>query len=199
MPNQTHLGLVRIARETVQERVYVALRERLMRGGFEPGQKLKIAELSEAFGTSSMPVREALNRLAVERALETLPSRTVRVPALSRAALEDLREARFAIEGLAIARAAAHMSAETLATLRRYIEEQSQADSDHVSEGSAELNRGFHFAIYRQIGVGGAAADHREPVAAIRPLSAGGLGALRWRRGPRHQLPCRDAGGAGPG
>ena len=152
MPNQTHLGLVRIARETVQERVYVALRERLMRGGFEPGQKLKIAELAEAFGTSSMPVREALNRLAVERALETLPSRTVRVPALSRAALEDLREARFAIEGLAIARAAALMTADSLASLRRYIQEQSQTDSEHVSEGSAELNRGFHFAIYRQSG-----------------------------------------------
>lgn len=53
MPNQTNLGLVRIAHETVQERVYVALRDRLI----------------------------------VERALETLPSRTVRVPALSRAAL----------------------------------------------------------------------------------------------------------------
>lgn len=57
MALQTHLGLVRITRETVQETVYTALRERLMRGGFEPGQKLTMAELAEAFGTSSMPVR----------------------------------------------------------------------------------------------------------------------------------------------
>jgi DNA-binding GntR family transcriptional regulator len=154
MAQQTHLGLVRIARETVQERVYTALRERLMRGGFEPGQKLKIAELSQAFGTSSMPVREALNRLAVERALETLPSRTVRVPALSLAALQDLREARFAIEGLAIARAASRMTADSLAQLRRFIDGQSVTDSNHVSEGSAEQNRAFHFAIYRQSGSG---------------------------------------------
>ncbi|HVC01830.1 MAG TPA: GntR family transcriptional regulator [Steroidobacteraceae bacterium] len=146
------LGLVRIARETVQERVYCALRDQLMRGGFEPGQKLKIADLAEAFGTSAMPVREALNRLAVERALETLPSRTVRVPTLSKDALQDLRETRFAIEGLAIARAASNITSEALATLERLIVAQCETDEDHVSERSAEQNRAFHFAIYRQSG-----------------------------------------------
>src|SRR6202035_1806187 len=119
MAGRTQFGLTRIARETVQERVYCALRDQLMRGGFEPGQKLKIAELAEVFGTSAMPVRDALNRLTVERALETLPSRTVRVPALSKRALQDLRETRFVIEGLAIARGASNMTAESLATLQR--------------------------------------------------------------------------------
>jgi DNA-binding GntR family transcriptional regulator len=127
MSSRTPFGLTRIARETVQERVYCTLRDQLMRGGFEPGQKLKIAELAEAFGTSAMPVREALNRLAVERALETLPSRTVRVPALSKATLQDLRETRFAVEGLAIERAASNMTAGSLATLRQLIAVQSAA------------------------------------------------------------------------
>jgi DNA-binding GntR family transcriptional regulator len=152
MSSRASFGLVRIARETVQERVYSALRDQLMRGGFEPGQKLKIAELAGAFGTSAMPVRDALNRLTVERALETLPSRTVRVPALSKAALQDLRETRFAIEGLAIARAASKMTAESLATLRQLIAVQSETDAEHLSERSAEQNRAFHFAIYRQSG-----------------------------------------------
>ncbi len=65
MASRSHFGLARIARETVQEHVYGALRDQLMRGGFEPGQKLKIAELAQAFGTSAMPVREALNLLTV--------------------------------------------------------------------------------------------------------------------------------------
>jgi DNA-binding GntR family transcriptional regulator len=152
MAGRTNLGLARIARETVQERVYLALRDQLMRGGFEPGQKLKIAELAEAFGTSAMPVREALNRLTVERALETLPSRTVCVPALSKDALQDLRETRFAIEGLAISRAASNMTPDSLANLKRLIEAQSATDADHVSVESAQQNRAFHFAIYRQSG-----------------------------------------------
>src|SRR6202045_242717 len=137
MSARPSLGLVRIARETVQERVYSALRDQLMRGGFEPGQKLKIAELAEAFGTSAMPVREALNRLTVERALETLPSRTVRVPALLKNSLQDLRETLFAIEGLAISRAASNMTAESLVTLKRLIVAQSATDEEHVSEQSA--------------------------------------------------------------
>jgi DNA-binding GntR family transcriptional regulator len=152
MAPRTNLGLVRVARDTVQDRVYVALRDQLMRGGFEPGQKLKIAELAAAFGTSAMPVRDALNRLTVERALETLPSRTVRVPALSKDALQDLRETRFAIEGLAISRAAANVTPESLDLLRSLIAAQTATDSEHISEESAEQNRAFHFAIYRQSG-----------------------------------------------
>jgi DNA-binding GntR family transcriptional regulator len=152
MPDRSQLGLARIERETVQERVYGVLRERLMRGGFEPGQKLKIAELASALGTSAMPVREALNRLTAERAIEALPNRSVRVPALSKDSLQDLMETRFAVEGLAVARAASNMTPDTLATLRQFIAAQSETDAEHVSEGSAAQNRAFHFAIYRQSG-----------------------------------------------
>ncbi len=150
MSDQGQFGLGRIERETVQERVYCILRDKLMRGVFAPGQKLKIAELAHALGTSAMPVRDALNRLAAERAVESLPNRGVRVPALSKDALEDLREARFAVEGLAVERAAIHMSGETLATLRHLIDAQSATDAKRVAEGSAEQNRAFHFAIYRE-------------------------------------------------
>jgi DNA-binding GntR family transcriptional regulator len=150
MNGDSPFGLGRIERETVQERVYATLRDKLMRGGFEPGQKLKIADLASALGTSAMPVRDAFNRLAAERAVESTPNRGVRVPALSKEALEDLREARFAVEGLAVERAALHMDGETITTLRRLIEAQSVTDAKHVSESSAEQNRAFHFTIYRQ-------------------------------------------------
>jgi DNA-binding GntR family transcriptional regulator len=152
MVDRSQLGLARIARETVQERVYSVLRDRLMRGGFEPGQKLKIADLASALGTSAMPVREALNRLAAERAIESMPNRSVRVPSLSKDSLRDLMEARRAIEGLAVSRAAANMDEETLTALRQIIAAQSATDAEHVSEGSAEQNRAFHFAIYRKSG-----------------------------------------------
>jgi DNA-binding GntR family transcriptional regulator len=141
---------MRIERETVQDRVYSALRDKLMRGAFEPGQKLKIAELASAFGTSAMPVREALNRLAAERAIESMRNRSVRVPALSQDCLQDLMEARYAVEGLAVSRAASNMTTETLTKLRRLIDAQSETDAEHISEASAEQNRAFHFTIYRQ-------------------------------------------------
>ena len=152
MVDRSQLGLARIDRETVQERVYSVLRDRLMRGGFEPGQKLKIAELAQALGTSAMPVREALNRLAAERAIESMPNRSVRVPSLSRESLRDLMEVRFAVEGLAVLRAATNMDEATLGVLRDLIATQTEKDAEHVSEESAEQNRAFHFTIYRRSG-----------------------------------------------
>jgi DNA-binding GntR family transcriptional regulator len=150
--DRSQLGLARIERETVQERVYGVLRDRLMRGAFEPGQKLKIADLASALGTSAMPVREALNRLVAERAIESLPNRSVRVPSLSKDTLQDLMETRFALEGLAVARAAANMTDETLTRLRELIAAQSETDSEHSSEASAGQNRAFHFTVYKQSG-----------------------------------------------
>ncbi len=136
----------------MQERIYLALRDQLMRGGLKPGQALKIAELAEAFGTSAMPVREALSRLAAERGLESLPNRTVRVPTLSRDQLADLREARCAVEGLAVIRAAANLDPAALDGLRGMVLAQNAHDADHDTEASAEQNRAFHFTIYRRAG-----------------------------------------------
>jgi DNA-binding GntR family transcriptional regulator len=146
------LDIVRVQRETVQEQVYQALRDKLMRGGFQPGQKLKLNDLAEAFGVSAMPVREALSRLTAERGLESLPNKTIRVPALHNDRLEDLMQARFAVEGLAVARAAETMTPETISTLKTLVAAQIETDEHHFSEASAEQNRAFHFTIYRQSG-----------------------------------------------
>jgi DNA-binding GntR family transcriptional regulator len=146
------LDIVRVQRETVQEQVYQALRDKLMRGGFQPGQKLKLNELAEAFGVSAMPVREALSRLTAERGLESLPNRTIRVPALHNDRLVDLMQARFAVEGLAVARAAETMTPETISALKTLVAAQIETDEHHFSEASAEQNRAFHFTIYRQSG-----------------------------------------------
>jgi DNA-binding GntR family transcriptional regulator len=147
-----NLGLARVQRETVQEQIYLALRDKLMRGGFAPGQKLKIAELATAFGTSAMPVREALGRLTAERGLEGLPNRSVHVPMRANEHLEDLRQARCAVEGLAVEQAAANMTREQILKLEALIAAQSATDDGHFSEASAEQNRAFHFTIYRQSG-----------------------------------------------
>jgi len=57
------------ARRTIQEVVYQRLSYALMTGQFDPGATLTISYLSELFGTSHKPVREALRRLTAENAL----------------------------------------------------------------------------------------------------------------------------------
>src|SRR5271155_5767889 len=98
----TDLGLEPIlSRLTIQDSVHQQLRHALMIGRFDPGQVMTIASLADSFGTSHMPVREALRRLAAENALEIAPNGSARVPFVTRGRLDDLCRARIAVEGLA--------------------------------------------------------------------------------------------------
>lgn len=73
-------GLHAVESGTLGQRVYNELRDFLMVGGVQPGEKITLRQLTSAFGTSLMPVREAVQRLAAEGALEVLPNRAIRVP-----------------------------------------------------------------------------------------------------------------------
>jgi DNA-binding GntR family transcriptional regulator len=58
-----------------------------------------IQSLSDAFGVSTMPVREVLNRLVAEKALTVISGRSVGIPPLTIERLEDLRRVPVEIGG----------------------------------------------------------------------------------------------------
>src|SRR5262249_34295655 len=96
MPAAEPVGLAirRADRATLQEHAYAKLRQAIMVGKLEPGRQFSIRGLAEALGTSHIPVREALMRLAAERAITVLPNGSVAVPAMSRERFEDIRRTR---------------------------------------------------------------------------------------------------------
>ncbi len=67
-PRITPPALQLVESETMADKVYQQLREALMSGRFAPGQALSLRGVAEAVGSSTMPVRAALTRLAAERA-----------------------------------------------------------------------------------------------------------------------------------
>lgn len=146
------LGVVPIERRTLQERVYHQLRDLLMRGRFAPDRPLTIQSVADLFGTSAQPVREAIRQLVAENALEALPNRSARVPAMSAERLEDLRQARLAIEGAAVERAATRISEEELGELRLTVASETAADDEANPEASVAENQAFHFRLYRLSG-----------------------------------------------
>lgn len=142
-----------VGRATVQDRVYLELRRALIEGHFEPGQVLTIRGLAEVLATSTMPVREALGRLVTEKALEALPNRSVRVPAITAKRIDDLLQARILIEGEAVALAASNMTKESIALLKNALKalDEVQAGDKDGHKGLA-LNQAFHFEVYRLCG-----------------------------------------------
>ena len=140
------------SRTTIQEAVYQQLRNALMAGSFDPGQVLTIASLAETFGTSNMPVREALRRLAAENALEVASNGSARIPVVTRARLDDLARARIAVEGLATELGAPHLTAADIVRLETIASEQSAIGRSSNVYELMEKNQRFHFTIYSASG-----------------------------------------------
>lgn len=99
---------------SLAERVHAGLFARLQRGGIGPGDRLVDTQPARSFGTSRMPVREALLRLVPEGFL-TGTTRGVLVPHLS---LDEMRGV-FEVRRLPEPRAAAHAAMPPDSTRRR--------------------------------------------------------------------------------
>jgi DNA-binding GntR family transcriptional regulator len=141
-----------VGRETLHDRVYAELRRSLIHGMFDAGDMLRIQELAATLQTSTMPVREALGRLVSEQALEALPSRSVRVPIITRERLDDLARARCLIEGQITALAMPNLQRDDFADLRQLTVECDAAfrsDDPDKAHNTSELNHAFHFYVYR--------------------------------------------------
>jgi DNA-binding GntR family transcriptional regulator len=146
-------GLTKVAsRVTVQDGVYEQLRHALMWGKFEPSQVTTIASLAAEFGTSHMPVREALRRLAAENGLEIARNGSARVPAVSRERLDDLCRVRVTLEGLATELATPHMTAADIDRCLRLAEEHEALGRSGGVYDMLRKNQEFHFAIYELSG-----------------------------------------------
>lgn len=74
------------------------IRQNIYTGKYEAGKKLIVRELSEEFGVSHTPVKDALNRLISEGYVEALPRRSMVVRTYTNAELLDALEARMMCE-----------------------------------------------------------------------------------------------------
>lgn len=135
-------------RSTVADNVYGELRGALIVGKFDPGQTLTISALAEAFQTSHMPVREALRRLAAERAVEIGRNGSAHVPDVTCATLDDICRARIALECLATELAVDNISAAEIAALERLEQEHTATSHQQNVYEMLEKNHLFHFSIY---------------------------------------------------
>ncbi|MFW6721606.1 GntR family transcriptional regulator [Streptomyces sp. MAR4 CNY-716] len=84
----------RVQRHSVRAQVLDALRNAVLGGELRPGEVYSAPALGERFGVSATPVREAMQQLAAESAVEILPNRGFRVLAPSARDLAELAEVR---------------------------------------------------------------------------------------------------------
>ena len=144
-----------IVRQTLSARVYQDLRELIMSGQVQPGERLTLARMAAALGTSAMPVREAVSRLAADEALEILPNKSVRVPVMTRSRFQELVLIRLVVEGLAVETAAPRITDKqlsALAELEQAFEQEISQDNPDVDQ-IIQINKQLHFTAYAAAGM----------------------------------------------
>lgn len=141
--------LAPIERRTLNGSAYERLRKALLSGHLEPGGVLTLRGLAAALGTSVMPVRDAVGRLAAEQALELLPNRGIRIPRLGPEEADEVWRLRIELEGEAAGLAATRVGPAEMAEIERLrdeVERHAQAGDLHAM---LEANDAFQFAVYR--------------------------------------------------
>jgi DNA-binding GntR family transcriptional regulator len=133
---------------TLQKQVYEELHHSLMVGVFIPGQAVTLRALAGRLGTSPMPIRQAINRLIAEHALEMLPNRSVVVPRMSRQKFSELSMLRQTLEGMAAAEASRHAKPALVKKLKKVNAELLKVVEQRDVLRVLELNQQFHFTIY---------------------------------------------------
>lgn len=132
--------------------VYLRVRERIrndiLSGQFEPGARIKIADLAQRYGVSQMPVREGLQMLQGEGLVTIAPNRGASVRAVDERFIRNMYDIRGAIETLLVRRCAQLISESDIFRLHgiqgRYEEAARAGDFAAV----LRFNKQYHHIIY---------------------------------------------------
>jgi len=92
----------RIENATLQERVYKAIKQSVLKNELLPGQRLSIDSLAKSLGVSQTPVREALARLSADRLVEYTRNKGFRVTPITEDYVHEIYEIRRLLEPYAV-------------------------------------------------------------------------------------------------
>ena len=138
-----------LGRERAPEQVTNRLREAIVSGLLQPGDRLMQEELAERLGVSRMPVREALRRLEAEGLVVLQPYRGALVANLSSTELQELYELRIALETLALGFGIPVMDTQSFEAMEVTL---AQMDLETDSTTWLDLNAKFHSLLYQSAG-----------------------------------------------
>lgn len=136
--------------------VYEAMRDRIVRLEYPPGCILNESELSETFGVSRSPIREALKRLELDSLLTILPRKGAQVKQIDAQFILQVIDVRRQLDGYAIRLAAKNATDKDLARLEEIItflksEVHLPADQSHFN-AVVDADYAFHNIIAEMTG-----------------------------------------------
>lgn len=125
------------------------LRRDLLFGKFLPGERLLAADLAKHYDVSLTPLREALQRLAIDGLIAMTPQRGVRVAPLSLRAVKEIYELRCLLEPLALGKSLERVNEAWRVRVRDAHEHFNSivSNEQHEAVDAEDANRAFHQAL----------------------------------------------------
>lgn len=134
-------------RQSMTERVLQELRNSIINWEYEENDMITEAEVSQKFGVSKTPSREALNYLCMEGFLEKIPNKGYLVKGISVTELQSLIQFRGILEKASVEMAIQYATDEELNFLKDYAEEQIAKIEGSTYQEYSEMNMQFHMSV----------------------------------------------------
>lgn len=174
--------------ETLAQQAKRHLREQILEGRLQPGQRLPLRPLALQLGMSIAPVGEALRDLAQEGLLETEPGWGARVRKFDSDTLRNQHILRTALECEAIRHCTLRANESELNELATLAEKLDRLiDSQGSWKQVSELDSRFHLRIAQISGVG-LLVEALRSNQLVRMLARGGAIARKFKRPVRQHL-----------
>jgi DNA-binding GntR family transcriptional regulator len=130
--------------------IYQLIKEAILFGDFEPGQKLTEEYLAEKFNKSRTPIREAINKLSGEGLIVSEKNKGMTIKNFTLKEVKQIYDLRVILEGRAVAQAAVFRTEQDLENLKKEndlflnaIESKGQDKKQQVMK-LTEHNNNFH-------------------------------------------------------
>lgn len=132
----------------LREIVFESMRDAILSGVLQPGERLMEIQLAEEMGVSRTPVREAIRKLELENFVVMIPRKGAYVAGVSSKDVADVFEIRSALEGLAAGLAAERVTEEELEQMEQvlfYRAVEGEMDLEQIVQSDTD----FHALVYK--------------------------------------------------
>ncbi len=132
--------------------VFNTLRNAILTGELEPGERLMEVKLADKLGVSRTPIREAIRKLELEGLVVMTPRRGAEVASITIEDLKDVLEVRKVLENLAIELACERITKEEICELKANLEKFKVVIKKNSLTEIAVTDVKFHDIIYKATG-----------------------------------------------
>ncbi len=132
--------------------VFNTLRDAILRGDLQPGERLMEIHLAKKLGVSRTPVREAISMLEQEGLAVTYPRRGAQVAKMTVKDLDDVLEIREVLDTLAASLACCNMNSDDINNLAAACADFEKATRGNDIREVVRTDEAFHNVIYEASG-----------------------------------------------